>query len=195
MANYVKSYRLKDELVWTWPGHKSNLLEGSYAQRKRSGETSLATKVYTVDIPPPVPPVKYNQWGEGYCSASESDSEDEPAAAARSTVAGNHPAARNGMDEYGDSEGYSSVEDIYDGSDMGSDDEDEDGFPEGEDSDADDGDDIQADGPAVAAVPAVSDRLPLLISIVMIDFPPPSQDGSYSCSRSSRWYLSDPLCC
>jgi hypothetical protein len=157
MANYVKSYKIKDKLVWTWPGHKSNLLEASYAQRKRNGETSLITKVYTTDIPPPAPPVKYNQWGEIYYSASESDSEDEPAAATTRTANGNHPAERNGMNEYGDSEGYSSGEDDYDGSDVGSNNEDEDAFPEGEGSDVNEGEAIPADGlPAVAEAPAVS---------------------------------------
>ena len=166
MANYVKSYQIKDNLVWTWPGHKSNLLEASHAQRKRNGETSLTTKVYTVDIPRATTPVKYTQWGEVYYSASDSDSEDEPAAAATRTAHRNHPAERIGMDDYGDSEGYSSGEDVYDGHDIGSDDEDENDFPEegGSDGNEGEGSDIDAGEiaptiglPAVAETPAVSD--------------------------------------
>lgn len=75
MANYLKSYKINDKLIWTLPGDRTNLLEINHAQRKRAGEMNLNTAVHKVNIPAPVPNVKYNQWGEAVYDSQDSDSE------------------------------------------------------------------------------------------------------------------------
>ena len=75
MANYLKSYKINDKLIWTLPGDRTNLLEIDHAQRKRAGELNLKTAVHKVNIPAPAPNVKYNQWGEAYIDDQDSDSE------------------------------------------------------------------------------------------------------------------------
>jgi hypothetical protein len=105
MRDWLKSYKINEKLVWTLPGHTSNLLEVTHAQRKRAGELNLKTAVHKVNIPAPPPSVKYNQWGEAYVDDEGSDSEgSEEEDEVMEDVNGNAAAGTHGYHDDYDSE-------------------------------------------------------------------------------------------
>ena len=105
MSDWLKSYKINEKLVWTLPGHTSNLLEVTHAQRKRAGELNLNTAVHKVNIPAPPPSVKYNQWGEAYVDDEGSDSEgSEDEDEVMEDVNGNVAAGPHGYQDDYDSE-------------------------------------------------------------------------------------------
>jgi hypothetical protein len=105
MRDWLKSYKINEKLVWTLPGHTSNLLEVTHAQRKRAGELNLKTAVHKVNIPAPPPSVKYNQWGEAYVDDEGSDSEgSEDEDEVIEDVNGNAAAGTHGYQDDYDSE-------------------------------------------------------------------------------------------